>query len=596
MLKFLRDKLISIGRDDEGAAFVITIAVFMFIYLGICGVFAVGKEIKEKIQLQNVADAAAYSAAVVQADTLSRIATLNRAMSWTYVQMTRRQMDYIVYTWLKHTKKHYDIDAAAAKAWALAGSPCESHVLDWGISDITINGSQPLPDDFDGTLDSFANGLGDESFYAMQGSGINKLKAQIQADKTTVREMNDAVRHLANGIKDAVDDAVEDVLRANVPRNDHVKCRFLVRQSENPLADYFEGLKNTQEDESRFLGFSKNGSPAEAFKDGTDIWFVRGYERKEDGGDGIRRSYNHADRGNLVSEWSWHSTKWTCGRRRTSWWHIPSPLTTCKHSHQNDACTKIGSLGTTVTMAAKCYGDNSEIYDRDYFVGEVADPLVLKKSYFSRASTITVGLARYNENPFAKIFAGDPSTVGGRIVSGLFAAFNPFNEWSWAFSSAKAGYLQLGQEFDDNGAPSRKYKIDWDGDDQTWNLCQSEWDAVFVPVRQAKSKAVDGSWDGNDFSILEDMVYSGNWKWLGDSKDKPSYQEWANVYAGVEEDIADGSQYIQGWASVKNPPTGYRTVQRMTPSYKTGVVQAQWNVQNRGHSINWRELVNRMFH
>lgn len=81
MLKFLRDKLISIGRDDEGAAFVITIAVFMFIYLGICGVFAVGKEIKEKIQLQNACDAAAYSAAVVQADTLSRIATLNRAMS-----------------------------------------------------------------------------------------------------------------------------------------------------------------------------------------------------------------------------------------------------------------------------------------------------------------------------------------------------------------------------------------------------------------------------------------------------------------------------------------------------------------------------------
>lgn len=594
MLKFLRDKLISIGRDDEGAAFVITIAVFMFIYLGICGVFAVGKEIKEKIQLQNACDAAAYSAAVVQADTLSRIATLNRAMSWTYVQMTRRQMDYIVYTWLKHTKKHYDIDVAAAKAWALAGSPCESHVLDWGISDITINGSQPLPDDFDGTLDSFANGLGDESFYAMQGSGINKLKAQIQADKTTVREMNDAVRYLANGIKDAVDDAVEDVLRANVPTYDHDKCRFLVRQSENPLADYFEGLKNTQEDESRFLGFSKNGSPAESFKDGTDIWFVRGYERKADGGDGIRRSYNHADRGNLVSEWSWHSTKWICG----PWSHSPFSLMTCEHSHQNDECTKIGSLGTTVTMAAKCYGDNSEIYDRDYFVGEVADPLVLKNDYFSRAGTITVGLARHNENPFAKIFKNDPATVGGRIVSGLFAAFNPFNEWSWAFSSAKAGYLQLGQEFDDsqefddNGAPSRKYKIDWDGDDQTWNLCQSEWDAVFVPVRRAKSQASGGAWQESDYNILADMVYSGDWQWLGAAT---SYQKWADVPAGGTSVAGDGSRYVQGWANLQDAPAGYRALSQVPASHVVDV-QAEWNVQNPGKNVDWERLSDRMFH
>ena len=103
-------RFLDLGREETGAALVITLAVFLLMYLGIMGVFAASTAMKERIHLQNACDAAAYSAAVVQADTLSRIATINRAMSWTYVDMTRLQMDYIVRHWLGHTYRHYNED------------------------------------------------------------------------------------------------------------------------------------------------------------------------------------------------------------------------------------------------------------------------------------------------------------------------------------------------------------------------------------------------------------------------------------------------------------------------------------------------------
>ena len=88
LLGVLRDKFLHLGRGEDGAALVVTLAIFFLMYLGCMGVYAISMAVKERIHLQNAVDAAAYSAAVVQADTLSRIATINRAMSWTYVNRT----------------------------------------------------------------------------------------------------------------------------------------------------------------------------------------------------------------------------------------------------------------------------------------------------------------------------------------------------------------------------------------------------------------------------------------------------------------------------------------------------------------------------
>lgn len=117
ILNLLARKILSLHKDEDGAALMITLAVVLFLYLLCSATYAIGSTVHEKIQLQNACDAAAYSAAVVEADGLSRIATINRAMSWTYVQMVRQHMDYIVYKWLKLTLEHCNQDRAACRAF-----------------------------------------------------------------------------------------------------------------------------------------------------------------------------------------------------------------------------------------------------------------------------------------------------------------------------------------------------------------------------------------------------------------------------------------------------------------------------------------------
>lgn len=98
-------------RDESGVALMMTLAVILFLYVLLSGVYTIGETVRKKIELQNACDAAAYSAAVVQADGLSRMAMVNRAMSWTYVQMTNMQMDYITYKWLRLVRERFTEDS-----------------------------------------------------------------------------------------------------------------------------------------------------------------------------------------------------------------------------------------------------------------------------------------------------------------------------------------------------------------------------------------------------------------------------------------------------------------------------------------------------
>ncbi|MCL1887865.1 MAG: pilus assembly protein TadG-related protein, partial [Kiritimatiellaeota bacterium] len=105
-----RDALVRLAREEDGVALMLTLGIFLFLFVTCCAVYATGETVRQKVELQNAADAAAYSAAVVQADALSRMATINRAMSWTYIQMTRAQMDYIAWRWIRLTHKRFRED------------------------------------------------------------------------------------------------------------------------------------------------------------------------------------------------------------------------------------------------------------------------------------------------------------------------------------------------------------------------------------------------------------------------------------------------------------------------------------------------------
>ena len=409
MINVLARKLTGLGRDENGAVLMVTLALFLLMYLSGAGVFAIGKVVKDRVHLQNACDAAAYSAAVVQADTLSRIATINRAMAWTYVSMTRRQMDYIVHQWLAKTLKKYEEESQDPKTdISLNGSDIVTEIEIKTASDNF--GSQHLSDQVD-------------SFYSASGN----LSKQIEDDRKTIAKMNESVRSLQDGMLSRITNAANKILSSNV--ESYGTYFYFLKCSD----ECFEVLK----DEKRFAKFV--GEELESYK-----WF----EPK-----GIFRNYGQKA-GSLVSKWS-------------------------------------GSDGPR-----ECRGE--EVRD-SYFAGKRAEPIILKDSYFGEAGTITVGLAKYNENPWYRILKDKTDTAG--ILKGIFAAFNPYRfvEWTWAFSSAKAGYKKSGDE-------KREYRIHGDTGG-AWNLCVDDWDAVFVPVRRAVSKAeTDGEWDHSNTPPLRDWI------------------------------------------------------------------------------------------
>lgn len=115
MLEILRSELRRLRREESGVALMLTLSVFLLLYVVCAGVYAIGETVRQKIELQNACDSAAYSAAVAQADGLSRMAMINRAMSWTYVKLTNMQIDYITYLWLKLVRKRFDEDSEMCK-------------------------------------------------------------------------------------------------------------------------------------------------------------------------------------------------------------------------------------------------------------------------------------------------------------------------------------------------------------------------------------------------------------------------------------------------------------------------------------------------
>lgn len=137
-------------RRDEGFVVMSTLAIFLFIFILCAFVYAVGETIHQRIKIQNACDAAAYSAAVVQADGLSRMAVVNRAMSWSYVQMTNRQMDYITYRWLKLTCKHFQEDKDNAEKYnANLVLAADKELGYWALLEAAVSGAISIIFDLD---------------------------------------------------------------------------------------------------------------------------------------------------------------------------------------------------------------------------------------------------------------------------------------------------------------------------------------------------------------------------------------------------------------------------------------------------------------
>ena len=573
-------------------ALVVTLAVFFFIYLICMGVYAVGTNVRERIHLQNACDAAAYSAAVVQADTFSRIATINRAMSWTYVQLTRRQMDYIVYKWLEKTEAKYKESFDSAKAagsaglhehlyWSIGAEASNTPMYNdlktevFGSDSVRLNENvehEPtFTDIWDAKDDFIASNLDGLSFYADElaknseessdvstddetegvtgKTGIDRLTAQMDADRKAIGAMNASEKNLIGSLKDRMESAAVEILKANaLVTDDSPEYIYFVDASE--ATTYFENAQSS--DEERFLKWAGyEGGASATFETGIDVWF-----KLKDSSDGLYRYYEDAT-SSLEATWEWKSWTWVC---------TPPPVSSCEMSV------------LPVTKTEECRASEAE---DGYFKGDsddedqMAKPQLLKADYFGGKGTISVGLARKSANPFAMIFD----------VGGIFTAFDSFGSWTVALASAKAGYAHNIPD-DDGRDYWISYKRHWGDKSEPLNMSQSNWDAVLIPVRMAKSKAdgrdwpEEGSgnkkpqWHAEGISDHIETWMGGAWKDLLTGNDSDENPMKAMAGEGVAQSEGDASDLGDGETSVR----------------------VQWLVEHPGANVNWGQLTERMFH
>lgn len=301
-------------REEDGVIIACSLAVFLFLYVLGCGIYTLGTTLCEREALQNAADAAAYSAATIQADALSRMAMVNRALAYTYTQMSCKQMDCITARWLGQVIKRFNEDSDAAEDWTSTaflpdmpvnvikavravieaflanlgplrakrnnyfkdnkgGNPKESWFCGYANQHgaVCLNGRQLAPDIWSG-LRGQANMLSD--IDAM-------LTEQIGYDKLLIAQLNVQLQVIHRQMCEAIEAAVPAVLERNLCAafgEDAASRSYYALKSPaaawNPYAaadsltegevafsGYYSALYNTEDGERRFLAMSDPANP-----------------------------------------------------------------------------------------------------------------------------------------------------------------------------------------------------------------------------------------------------------------------------------------------------------------------------------------------
>lgn len=307
-------------REESGVALMLTLAVFLLLYVLCCGVYATGETVRQRIEVQNACDAAAYSAAVVQADALSRMAVVNRAMAWTYIQLCREEMDYIVFSWLRLTcqrfrwdeenkaipgdigsKRHFTFEGfpynIGSPSFAGAGLHCHdpkcTHDHDaWycGVSDgtsepkkdhVLLNGETDIGkatpvkeiedaleelDEMAGATDRSAD---DGSLHVERDSPWKTMMAnRILWHKTLIESMNATLVQINGDLHTNLEAAVEYVLFHNLPKDS--KGQLSVEDAEDfewamhgglgPMPEAYSGTPKGEADDPSGSYFSGLGN------------------------------------------------------------------------------------------------------------------------------------------------------------------------------------------------------------------------------------------------------------------------------------------------------------------------------------------------
>jgi len=118
----LKETAIGLGRDEQGASMVFATITLFALVVATMFVYQIGLVSADRLQMQSAADAAAYSAAQVQANSLNSIGQINDGMAYLNYVLLRYTADAIVYGTLDQFRRHRSVPATGRYEYVLMGN------------------------------------------------------------------------------------------------------------------------------------------------------------------------------------------------------------------------------------------------------------------------------------------------------------------------------------------------------------------------------------------------------------------------------------------------------------------------------------------
>jgi len=513
-------------RDESGVVLALTVIISLTLWMLICGVYVVGETIRQRMEIQNAADAAAYSAALVQADGISRVAAINRAMSWTYAQSVKRNMDYIVDKWLERVLNRYywrrNMLATLAITCSSMGSPC------WYTLPNVIRLNER-------TNVSPAQISMARAAAMAAGSRYTQLRPLIQRDQQTIEAMNRAEAQIIANLGQHCIRTARLTLQANL-REDTEISRQLQGNPEFMYAIIHDGggfwrLENPDgayDGDGEFLKYADLATgeftPLTIFGPGTetpDGWFMFVPEAF-----GIQRKYyQKTDR--LKATWNWSFPE----------------------------CNECPTLMGTDTVLGR---DAMDVANDPFFQTAVCQANKHSDGIFMRPGSTVIGVARRLRNPLQFVMGGDPNLPPAPSFHSVFTIWP--RRFMWAVAAARPGYRDAARPgvaaynstrdaevitMQNNVAMAAELRQKWRDLGWVWesvdeaNLENSDWDAILMPVSRIWSDR-KSAWQFR-WGLVNPGMEDGGWVpgyWTDHSGGTVLTALWAQV----------------SWESVSGPP------------------------------------------
>jgi len=500
-----RAKLRGLGRDESGVALVITLAFVIPLLIMVTLSAGVGDMVRRKIRLQNSVDMAARSAAVVQADLLSKMAVVNRVTGWTYANYCRRRMDWIMGAFCKKCCDDWEKKLAFCELCAntrglpvpyppdssagVGRGPTPNAVSDFVEMDGPMKASLlPMFRQFlnRGSWTTIVEVELKHGLAEATEASLAMLKYNITKDHEILVGTDLAWKRLRVDYATQIKKAAEDVFATNFRGKGDVswgRSACVVDFNDKNLDLVFRKLGSTDSDE-KFLFEMAGLDPylkstfwgKDVLGAGADTWFV--LDRAADHPKRIYRETNKFLQAKF--EWAWYA--W--GIDPDSGSKIKPSTIKVDHDH-----------GIEIVRASEI-PEVASTGNGILFPDAPVTAYVLRNAFWSQSGAITVAATWVLPNLFAFMDPllgpgstdADPKSFWSALNSRIAGSSRP--PCVMAVASARAAYKRP------KTGETRRRRIEKSRyclhpmEDQgklRWNLCETDWDGMLIPTVAAGS-------------------------------------------------------------------------------------------------------------